>query len=298
MNRVQLRRAVRRAAAVFTLAIFAFAFLNMTTDVVQAQVETGAFTLRISEKEKRLQHPESAWDTVLMSDTASQREDFRNMPYLELTNTSTIPITQFHLTIGDPRFNFAPVTAGQFAVRGSTTPGFSLTSETLNGGDELVVDIENGGLAAGQTVRFKINLDIDSTFAAQYATLFRNVDPDYRTVLFDMNGKNVYESGMPVSPNTSDNALAWAIFDPATGPDLTSTPEPFEDYPVAAANLFNTSFRGCCCVADPVLFFELDGVTPPSDVQIPEPAGASLAVVAMMSGLFFCWRSRRAYSRR
>src|SRR5687767_13284258 len=123
MIRLRLYLAEKRGAAVLALAIFAFAFLTATAEKAQAQA-SGMFTLEISSKEDKLIHPtDMAWDKWLMWDTASQREDFRNMPYLELTNDagSTAPITEFHLTIGDERFNFAPVEAGQFALRGSIT---------------------------------------------------------------------------------------------------------------------------------------------------------------------------------
>ena len=121
------------------------------------------------------------------------------MPVIELTNdaNSTAPITEFHLTIGDGRFHFSDKVMGELAKLGSSTPNFSITSSTVNNaGDELVLKIGGSGLAPGASLRFKIDLDVDAAFRSQFYSR-----PDYRTVLFDMNGVQVYgDSSTSQSP--------------------------------------------------------------------------------------------------
>jgi hypothetical protein len=132
------------------VAIFAFVILAQITVPVGAQ-DFGGFELTLSEKEKKLQHPDDMmWNKWLMWDTASQREDERNMPYIQIENTSTSPITEFHMTIGDTRFNFGIVEGTDYALLGSTTPGYDLASSTVGTGDladELVVQINGAGLS-------------------------------------------------------------------------------------------------------------------------------------------------------
>jgi PEP-CTERM motif-containing protein len=92
--------------------------------------------------------------------------------------------------------------------------------------------------------------------------------PDYRTVLFDMNGNNVYDG--TVKKSSDDNAHAFVIFDPAG----QSTTTAFEDEDVAVSQFFNNNIRGgCCCTGDPVLIFQIDGSAP-----IPEPASITLVM--------------------
>src|SRR6476620_7549131 len=142
----------RRTAA----CSIAFAALAMTVSFVSESLAVDAFTVRLSEKEGELANGnDPMWSKWLMWDIGYQRMVERNSPYLELTNasTSTDPITEFHITIGDNRFNFAPVVGSDLVALGSTTPGVSLTSSTVGGlGDELVVNIGGGGLAPGQMV--------------------------------------------------------------------------------------------------------------------------------------------------
>jgi hypothetical protein len=282
-----------RGAASRAIALLAFVLLSSIANRAMAQ-SFGAFTLEISEKEMKLEHPtDMMWDKWLMWDTSSQREDERNMPYLQLTNdaTSTAPITQLHLTIGDTRFNFAPVEGGQYALLGST-PGHTLTSSTLGDlGNELVVNIGNGGLAPGEKIRFKINLNVDPSFEGAYSGLFGTSDPDYRTILFDMNGKNVYDPGQPVNVSSADNAMAYTVFDPAVGANFQTNPVPFADEPVPAGNFFNNFLRQYGEM-DPVLIFDLEGSTTPGGT-IPEPNSGALALLGLMGGLFTRLRSRR-----
>jgi hypothetical protein len=261
------------------------AVTSLALAATTADAQTGSFTFRISEKELKLEHPtDMMWDKQLMWDLGFQRMNDRNMPYIELVNaaTSTAPITEFHMTIGDTRFNFTNDALGTYALLGSTTPGFPLTSSTI-GGNELVVNIGDGGLLPGETVRFKIDLDVD---VAQEGDLFTH--PDFRTVLFDMNGINVYDNTQQIS--TADNARVWVTFDPASGPNFQSTPVPLQDALVfgAAANFFNDNMRQWG-EPDPVRIFEVGG----SGV-IPEPSSALLfAGISCALGLVARRSSRR-----
>lgn len=266
---------VFRSVGMIATSVAAIAFAWMALAAPAAAQNN--WTMSISEKEMKLENPlDMMWDKWLMWDIGYQRMMCRNMPYIELRNeaSSSSPITEFHLTIGDNRFNFGPFEGGSLAQLGSTTPGFSLLSSTLNGGDEIVVSIGNGGLLPGQLVRFQINLDVDPAFAAQYAATFGATQPDFRTVLFDMNGHNVYDGF--VHGDSADNAHAFVTFTP--GGD--SSEDVFQDEAVAAGTYYNSHFRPYRD-SDPVLIFQLQGA-----VEVPEPATVGslmmLGITAMM----------------
>ncbi len=263
------------------VAMSALALMILSTASARAQ---NSFTLSISAKEQKLANPtDMMWDKWLMWDLGYERMMDRNAPYLQLQNdaSSTSPITEFHITIGDNRFNFGPVENSDLVMLGSTTPGFSLSASTLNSaGDELVVTIGNGGLLPGQEVRFRIKLDVDPSFAAQYAASFGASQPDYRTVMFDMNGVNVYD-GVTHSSN-ADNSQAYAVFTPGG----KSSTEVFEDEPVAAGQYYNNNLRPYL-VSDAVLIFQLNGS------EVPEPTTIGLAMLGVF-GVLFCRRCRRS----
>lgn len=273
----------RRNATVLAPAFLVSLFAMLASPAVQAQ---NSWTVSISEKELKLEHPvDMMWDKWLMWDIGYQRMMDRNAPYIELLNeaTSSSPMTEFHLTIGDNRFNFGPVEGADLIMLGSTTPGFALTSNTVgNLGDELVVTIGNGGLLPGQLVRFKIKLDVDPSFAAQYAASFGASLPDFRTVLFDMNGVNVYDG--VVNTSSADNAKASVVFNPGG----KSNEVAFADEQVAAGQYFNSNLRQYKAM-DPVLIFQVGGGT-----EIPEPTSIGLAILGLSAGMLLRGRSRRA----
>jgi hypothetical protein len=262
------------------LSILAVAFAAICGAAAHGQ---NSWSLGISEKELKLENPtDMMWDKWLMWDIGYQRMIARNSPYIELTNasTSTSAITEFHLTIGDNRFNFGPVEGTDHVLLGSTTPGITLGSSTLNSGDELVVTVGNGGLLPGDTVRFKIKLDVDPAYAATYAANFGASLPDFRTVLFDMNGNNVYDGTQ--NKSSADNAQGFVIFTPG-GKSSTAT---FEDETVAAGQFFNNNLREYRAM-DPVLIFNLEGQV------IPEPTSAVLALFGLSACFAMRGRSRR-----
>jgi hypothetical protein len=271
----------------FRLGALAAAWLVCSGAAALAQ-NVGSFTLKISEKEMNLEHPtDGDWKHYLMWDLGFQRMTDRNMPYLELTNDaeSNAPITEFRLKIGDTRFHFDDSLLGSHAMLAHTTPGFQISSHTVNNlGDELVITIGNGGLQPEQKVRFKVDLAVDDQFADMFF-----MHPDFRTVFFDMNGLNVYD-GFLQDTSKTDNATASAVFDPASGPNFTVGPIAFGDEPVqgAAADFFNDNYRDYGEM-DPVRTFRLGG----DGTEVPEPASFMLALVGTAAWFIATARSRR-----
>jgi hypothetical protein len=268
----------RRTATVFAASLFAL-FAILASPAARAQ---NTWTVSISEKELKLENPvDMMWDKWLMWDIGFQRMMERNMPYIELLNEAeSSSITEFRLTIGDNRFNFGPVENASPVLLGSTTPGFTLSATTVGGlGDELVVTIGNGGLLPGQLVRFKINLDVDPAYAATYAASFGASQPDFRTVLFDMNGNNVYDG--VVNTSSADNAQASVVFNPGGKSEIVA----FADETVAAGQFFNSNLRDYKAI-DPVLIFQIGG-------EIPEPTSVGLAMFGLTVGMLLRGRSRR-----
>jgi hypothetical protein len=270
------------------LAVLAVALSAFICSPAQAQLNFGAFTLKLTEKEMNLEHPtDMMWQKYLMWDLPFQRMNDRNMPFLELTNDadSTAPITQFRLTIGDERFHFTDQNMGAFAKLANTTKEFNISSSTLNNaGNELIVNIGDGGLAPGELIRFKIDLDVDAAFQDQFFD-----HPDYRTVLFDMNGVNVYD-GFLQQVSSDDNAKATAIFDPSSGANFNVGPWAIADETVAgvAASFFNDNYRRYRD-NDPIRTFLVVGSMTP----IPEPGCVVLALIGLVGGLLTARRPRR-----
>ncbi len=273
----------RRIGVMIAAALLGVAMIAISVADTQAQ---STFTVNISEKEQKLAHPtDMMWDKHLMWDLGFQRMNDRNMPYVELRNTGTAPITEYRMTIGDTRFNFTNESLGTYALLGSTTPGFQLTSNAISG-DELVVMIGNGGLPVGQLVRFKIDLGVDPPNSGG---LFEF--PDFRTVLFDMNGVQVYDSGMPTVVSSTDNSRISVVFDPPTGANFATTPVFLADATVPApANIFFNDARRQWGENDPVRIFSLTG-----GGIIPEPSSAVL-LAGVACGLA-TWRRRRKRAR-
>jgi hypothetical protein len=273
-----IRQTLKNFGWLTAMATLVVTVVALSSTAVQAQND---WSLSISEKEDKLANPtDPMWDKWLMWDLGYQRMVERNAPYIELTNeaTSTSPITEFHITIGDNNFNFGPVDGSNLIKLGTTTPGFNLSATTLNGaGDELVVTIGNGGLLPNTSVRFEIKLDIDPAYAATYEASFGASLPDFRTVLFDMNGIDVYAG--TTNPSTLDNSQVFVNFTPGG----QSTVATFEDEPVAAGQFFNNNIREYRAM-DPVLIFQLDGT------QIPEPTSFGLVLLGLAG---FCLGSRR-----
>jgi hypothetical protein len=260
------------------------------------------FNLKISEKELQLAHPtDMAWMKYNMWDITTERMFDRNTPTLELTNTSTAnSLSQLQLTIGDSRFHFADdfFPGNSAIVLGTTTPGFDLSSMISADGNTLTVTV-NGGLAPGETVRFRIDLDVDAGLPDP--PFYEH--PDFRTVLFDINagGGNqpveVYDGNL-VRNSSVDNAMATATFTggaavgPLAFPDrvINGPSDPGCQPCQGMQNLFfNDNFRPYG-IMENVDIFEIGGGGP----VIPEPATALLALVGLF-GHALCRRPRRPH---
>jgi hypothetical protein len=277
----KITRAARRVAAA-VLAVWSLAA------AAAPLVAQDSWLLQISEKENQLAHPtDPMWMKANMWDIGYQRVNDRNMPVLELTNLQPAggpDITQFQLTIGDSRFNFSDVELGEFAMLATTTPQYDDFELDSSGGNTLVVNIMKdggGGLAPGDVVRFKIDLDVDPGFTDP--PFF--ADPDYRTVLFDMNGVQVYGPDPSIPAGAEDNAQATVLFSNGT----TSTPATFIDEMVfdPSSQYYNNIFRPYG-VMEPVRVFKVGGGT-----VIPEPSSCLLALVGLLGGMRMAARSRR-----
>ncbi len=235
------------------------------------------WNLKISERENAF-HP--ATDVMamktLMWDLPASRRAARNVPFICLTNDSaTASISQFKMTIGDDQFHFANELMGMYAKLGKDTPGFSLSSSVADGGDTLIVNFLNGGLAPGKTVNFQIDIDVD----AQFANVFYK-HPDYRTVLFDMNGDNYYQSaGIVNDPSSNDNSKVSLTFSMAGMPSVTTTPTPFPDPNVldGSARFVNANIARYGD-SDPIRAFPLSG----GSSLIPEPSSALLVFLSLL----------------
>jgi hypothetical protein len=278
------RNAGRAAVALIAVIVFSaispllYAQTNVDCDSV-----TGSWCLRISEKEKQLVHyDEPEWMKPLMWDIGITRNDYyRNMPTLELSNIAAAgspDIVQFQMTIGDTRFHFSDAFLGAAAIVGESTMDFDLTSTISPDGNLLTVNIQKqggtGGVAPGDLVRFRIDIDVDAGLPSPPFYMY----PDFRTVLFDKNGVQVYGAD-PAFPNgAEDNAKASVKFSDGT----TLGPEALPDFTVTGAQneYFNANYhpRG---VMEGVDIFTSGG----GPGVIPEPGSAALALLGFLGML-------------
>jgi hypothetical protein len=260
------------AAGLLAIALAA----NLVTQSIAAS--TDSFNVRVSEKQGALQSSSDSMMSYMSRDLGFDRMLSRNRPYLELTNnsTSTDPITEFHLALGDPRFNFNCAALGGCAILAKSTPGIDLSSATSDNGDQLDLTIGNGGLLAGQTVRFRIALGFDTQYKSDkdyFAT------PDFRTVLFHMDGDSFYPNH---APSTDSNATITVLFGSGAGA-LTAGPVTFTNYtvPSDAGKYYNNIYHAYGAT-DPVqVFAGLSG----SAAGVPEPGTAVLAAIGALIGL-------------
>ena len=167
-------------------------FTVMTSSALASPIEFGKASFRLSSKETLFTQPHTPeWMMAAMSDTPSRRRADRNMPWIEIQNDSVegVNLTEFHLTIGDERFHFSNDHFENFTVISPTSSFQDTSPQTKDNRNELVVMFNDGGLAPGQKVRFRIEIgvDTDETTIRQ-----RWPHPDFRTVLFDINGVDAY----------------------------------------------------------------------------------------------------------
>jgi hypothetical protein len=269
-------------------ASLALVALALCAAPARAVITDTDWSLRISEREKAFR---PATDVMamkaLMWEMPYSRMAARNVPFICLTNESaTASITQFKMTIGDEQFNFGNSIFGTYAKLGKEFPTLNIASSIQDGGNTLIVDFLNGGLAPGQTVDFQIDLDIDAQFAGAFYK-----HPDYRTVLFDMNGDNHYlNAGITNDPDSSDNAKVTLTFAQTGQPSLQTLPTPFNDPAVLdGSSRYVNANLARYGDSDPIRAFSLAGGT-----AIPEPASAALALFGLVAMLPQFARYRRS----
>ena len=216
-----------------------------------------AYDFALSEKELVLAHPDDHFIEMREAwDQPHQRIAARNMPFIELRNSSNdedARITEFRISIGDTDFEFSNDMYGEYAIRGDTSSdGVSIESSTVqDNGELLIVNID--GLDPGEVLRFRIEIDPKANDVFPY--------PDFRTVLFDMNGDD-----------SSDNSKISVVFTQTSPPNDSATLENMlPDYDVEGPQAFyaNANMRG----------HEMEGVDifPLSDSRlIPEPSSLML----------------------
>jgi hypothetical protein len=265
------------AAAAFIVTALAVAFLSPLA--AQAVITDTDWSLKISERELAFRPATDAMAMkTLMWDLPAARRAARNLPTICLTNESeSASISQFKMSIGDEQFNFGNSYFGTYAKLGKDTPGISLTSAIEDGGDTLVVNFGGSGIAPGQTVNFTFDIDVDAEFASSFYKF-----PDYRTVLFDMNGDNYYRgAGIINDPSADDNAEVWLTFSQTGMPSVTTVPSPFADPNVldGSARFVNSNIARYGD-SDPVRTFPLDG-----GAIIPEPASAVMCLFGLAATL-------------
>ncbi len=298
-----------------TLTLLSLVILAAMVSPLAAQVAGDDWLLRISEKELQLAFADVPEEMKpIMWDVTFERNNyFRNMPTLELANLGAAnapDITRIQMTIGDTRFHFGDDTLGTAALQcpchpslmmlsemvadGDTvdprirlsTPGITLTPTLSNNDNTLTINIAKqggGGLAPGDLARFRIEIDPDAGFSHPNLYDF----PDFRTVLFDINGNQVYGPDPSFPAGADDNARVTLTFED----NSTDGPVAFEDktssVPVAplgelsgiAAAFFNRNFRAYG-IMEPVDIFEIgDGAV------IPEPGSAVLALIGLWGGI-------------
>ncbi|HEY4233270.1 MAG TPA: hypothetical protein VGM76_07575 [Lacipirellulaceae bacterium] len=242
-----------------------------------ADTSPDSFSVRLSEKQGALQSDADSMMSYMSRDLGFDRMLSRNRPYLELTNNSTSqdPITDFHLALGDSRFNFDCAALGACAVA-SKTSTVDLVSSQSDGGDQLDINFPDG-LAPGATVRFRIALGFDAQYKGDkdyFAT------PDFRTVLFHMDGGDFYPINAPSSG--SGDAEMTVNFGALTAGPVSF--DSLDNFPVSpfAGRYYNNIYHAYGAT-DPVQVFE--GLSGSVAAGVPEPSTAVLAAAGLLIGL-------------
>jgi hypothetical protein len=237
--------------------------LTAAASTARAAFDDVGFVLNMSAKEMVLANPGdmmamkySAWDTP------TQRIADLNMPFLALTNDvdSDAPITQFTMSIGDTNFHFSnlfPSFGGSYVKLGDTTPGFDLQATTENNEDLLKVIIGDGGLMPGETVRFRVDIDVDPGHPELYP------HQDYRLVFFDMNGNS-----------TADNSIVTSVF--SEGGMTEQVSAQLQDYPSDNDQFVNGDIRPYSVMVGIDVFT----IAASETNVIPEPISISLLSLA------------------
>jgi hypothetical protein len=260
------------------------AFTVMTSLASATPIELAKASFRLAAKETLLTKPQTPqWIMAAMSDSPSQRRANRNKPWLEIQNESIdgVYLTEFHLTIGDERFHFANNYFENFTVISPTSTFREIGSHTIEDQNELVVMFDNGGLAPGQKVRFRLEIGVD---ADQTTLLQQSTHPDFRTVLFDMNGIDAHGSFpfATAAHHAEDNSSGYGIFKKGET-IIESASTTLADFSVqgATAHTFNQYYRNWRGPEEVNVFSDV--VT----TMVPEPDSFLLSTLGIaIFGLF------------
>jgi hypothetical protein len=214
----------------------------------------------------------------VMWDVPAQRRQERNMPFIEVKNqdNSDANLTEFRMTIGDTRFNFSNEMYADYAMVSPSSDFLDVSTSSTNG-DDLIVKFNGAGLAPGELVRFRIDIGIDDN---QPGLMQIWPHPDYRTVLFDMNGINAWGPSpmTPMPPDSSDNSMAVGTWTKDGMSASSLMPVAFPDPTVVGpqAAIFNQFFRPFYVVEDVDIFSAVQVIG-----VIPEPSSMLLAFIGM-----------------
>jgi hypothetical protein len=276
-----------RVGPIAAATLVALISISISSTPARAVITDTDWSLKISERELAFR-PASDMMAMksLMWDIPSSRMAARNLPFICLTNESAAAsISEFKMTIGDEQFHFANSLMGMYAKLGRETPGFAISSNVADGGNTLVVNFLNGGLAPGKTVDFQFDIDVDAAFANSFY-----MHPDYRTVLFDMNGDNLYQNAGIVNHESSDdNAEITLKFDMAGMPSVIVGPVAFEDPSIedGSAGFVNNRLARYG-QSDPIRAFALSG-----GGVVPEPSAVILGLLGLLGMTPHLARRRR-----
>ena len=254
-------------------SLFALTALAVNIPSASAALIHIGYEFALSEKELVLAHPDDeliqmreAWDQPF------HRIAARNMPFIELRNTSeteTSQITEFSISIGDTDFRFSNDMYGQYAVRGATSSaGVEIQSSVVSSNGELLT-VQIAGLDPGKVLRFRIDIDPKDMNAFPH--------PDFRTVLFDMNGDN-----------SGDNSELSVVFRDTAPPNDTATlHNMLPDYDVDGPQAFIANQNVRAHVMEHVDIFRLDG-----SQLIPEPSTLLLLTFGCVGSVLMSSRFR------
>jgi hypothetical protein len=279
------------------IALFAL-LVSFTASTLYAQTNKecsdigGNWCLRFSEMEDRLVHstdPKMA-DMLAVDIGINRNNILRNAPMLELSNRNAAggaDIVKFEMTIGDTRFHFEDGMLGTAALLGINTPDYAdylLTPTISPDGNKLTVNISKaggGGLPATNSLYMQIDLGLDDGFSGK--PFYQN--PDFRTVLFDMNGVQEYGPDPAIPAGAEDNSQIRIFFSNGA----VSGPKALRDYAVTGpqADFKNANFHGLY-EDDPVDLFAMSGVAG----VIPEPGAAILAIMGVIACSLLGGRTR------
>lgn len=138
-----------------------------------------SYSLNFNSSEQLLANPNDAmvmhfesWDSPLL------RRWERNTPWIEVNNDSDSMQNLTEISFDMPEgYVWSDIALGAAAILSSTTPGVSLEGNIITP-ETLSVSFLNGGLAPGETARFRVDIDL-----APGEVGF--IHPDYRNVFFD-----------------------------------------------------------------------------------------------------------------